>query len=127
MRTALFLIASILLSLAPGFAGPAFAGDGDVDYSAPYITLDPETGELVTVNPGPQLKSHADPRSESSAQTADADTANVAGESADAGAQGIAGETGSGLHPAVFGVLGAVVLLSAVVFFLRGQGRTRDA
>ncbi len=25
--------------------------DGDVDYSAPYVTLDPETGKLVTVDP----------------------------------------------------------------------------
>jgi len=39
-------------------AGVVLAGDGDVDYSAPYITVDPETGQLVTINPGPKLKMH---------------------------------------------------------------------
>ena len=39
-------------------SGKVLAGDGDVDYSAPYITVDPETGQLVTKNPGPKLKSH---------------------------------------------------------------------
>lgn len=34
------------------------ASDGDVDYSAPYITVDPETGELITVNPGPRPEMH---------------------------------------------------------------------
>jgi hypothetical protein len=41
-----------------GVTGIAAAGDGDVDYSAPYITVDPETGQLVTRNPGPKLKMH---------------------------------------------------------------------
>lgn len=27
------------------------AYDGDVDYSAPYLTVDPETGKLVTIDP----------------------------------------------------------------------------
>ncbi len=39
-------------------SGPVFASDGDVDYSTPYITVDPQTGQLVTKNPGPKLKSH---------------------------------------------------------------------
>lgn len=30
------------------------AYDGDVDYSAPYITVDPETGKLVTIDPKAQ-------------------------------------------------------------------------
>lgn len=38
---------------------PVRAGDGDVDYSAPYITVDPKTGQLVTRNPGPHLKNHS--------------------------------------------------------------------
>jgi hypothetical protein len=32
--------------------------DGDVVYSAPYIMVDPDTGQIVTVNPGPRLKAH---------------------------------------------------------------------
>jgi len=39
-------------------SGVAMATDGDVDYSSPYITVDPETGQLVTKNPGPRLKTH---------------------------------------------------------------------
>ncbi len=35
--------------------------DGDVEYSAPYIMVDPETGQIVTVNPGPRLKAHETP------------------------------------------------------------------
>ena len=34
------------------------AVDGDVVYSAPYIWVNPETGEIETVNPGPRLKNH---------------------------------------------------------------------
>ncbi len=30
--------------------------DGDVDYTAPYVTIDPETGTLVTVDPKTQTK-----------------------------------------------------------------------
>jgi len=39
-------------------SAPAVASDGDVDYSTPYITVDPVTGQLVTKNPGPKLKAH---------------------------------------------------------------------
>jgi hypothetical protein len=35
-----------------------FAVDGDVDYAAPYLWVDPETGQVSTVNPGPQPKVH---------------------------------------------------------------------
>lgn len=43
------LIAASTLSLMP-----ALAYDGDVDFSAPYMTLDPETGKLITVDPKQQ-------------------------------------------------------------------------
>ncbi|NNE38520.1 MAG: hypothetical protein HKN08_09465 [Gammaproteobacteria bacterium] len=33
-----------------------YAYDGDVDYTAPYVTIDPETGTLVTVDPKTQTK-----------------------------------------------------------------------
>jgi len=36
----------------------SLAIDGDVEYSAPYIMVDPETGQIVTVNPGPKPKAH---------------------------------------------------------------------
>jgi len=31
--------------------GSVYSYDGDVDYSAPYVTLDPKTGKLITVDP----------------------------------------------------------------------------
>ena len=37
---------------------PVLATDGDVVYSAPYIWVNPETGQIETVNPGPRLKAH---------------------------------------------------------------------
>ena len=49
------------MNLTTGLAIVLYAGmfsasvvqgyDGDVDYSAPYVTLDPETGKLITVDP----------------------------------------------------------------------------
>ena len=51
----------LLLVLAGVFkTGTAIAVDGDVDYSAPYLWVDPETGEVSTVNPGPQPKVHTE-------------------------------------------------------------------
>lgn len=49
--------------------------DGDVEYSAPYIMVDPETGQIVTVNPGPRLKAHETPAELSVQDTAQAGTA----------------------------------------------------
>mgnify|MGYP003389218574 CR=1 FL=1 len=41
-----------------------YAYDGDVDYSAPYVTVDPETGKLVTIDPKAQTKTpHTTPGS----------------------------------------------------------------
>jgi hypothetical protein len=128
MKKTFFFTASGVLMLALGAAQSVSAGDGDVDYSAPYITVDPETGELVTVNPGPQLKMHSDSRSLSATQ----DPTNGQATMADAGteaaaATGSTGETASGFPLLGFAALGAVALLFAMVFFFRGQGTTRDA
>lgn len=51
-----FLLQTILSAVM--WSQQVHATDGDVDYSAPYITVDPETGQLVTRNPGPRLKAH---------------------------------------------------------------------
>jgi len=47
----------------------AIAGDGDVDYSAPYIMVDPQTGKLVTVNPGPELRMHSEASADQTTMT----------------------------------------------------------
>lgn len=129
MKKTFFFTASGVLMLALGAAQSVSAGDGDVDYSAPYITVDPETGELVTVNPGPQLKMHSGSRSLSATQDP---TNDQAATMADAGTEAAAatdspGETASGFPLLTFAALGAVALLLAMVFFFRGQGTTRDA
>jgi len=53
--SALLFMLVLIMSV---FTGNVIAGDGDVSYSAPYITVDPATGNLITVNPGPELKTH---------------------------------------------------------------------
>ena len=56
------------------------AYDGDVDYSAPYITVDPETGKLVTIDPKAQQQPQhpaADPNSTQTATPANQSDVNV--------------------------------------------------
>lgn len=68
------LLAAMLLTWLPQ---PVKASDGDVDYSAPYITVDPKTGQLVTRNPGPRLKTHSmDMSGQSMAETPPAVTSS---------------------------------------------------
>lgn len=51
-----------LIYLTGLFTFNANAYDGDVDYNAPYVTIDPETGKLVTIDPKAQTKTpHATP------------------------------------------------------------------
>jgi hypothetical protein len=53
-------ITTIKVLLLAGYLSSqmVMAVDGDVVYSAPYIMVDPDTGQIVTVNPGPKLKAH---------------------------------------------------------------------
>ena len=41
----------LIIVIAGILSGKTLAYDNDVDYSAPYLTVDPETGLLVTVDP----------------------------------------------------------------------------
>ena len=48
-------VATILIAASTSiFSQAANAYDGDVDYNAPYLTVDPETGKLVTIDPKTQ-------------------------------------------------------------------------
>jgi uncharacterized protein YxeA len=50
------------------------AYDGDVDYSAPYVTIDPETGKLVTIDPKAQTKTpHATPGNQGATASSSSD------------------------------------------------------
>ena len=49
-----FLMAWLIIFISVFLTTELSAYDGDVDYSAPYITVDPETGKLVTIDPKAQ-------------------------------------------------------------------------
>lgn len=48
----------------------SYAYDGDVDFSAPYITLDPEAGKLITIDPTQNPVPVTQPPQHQMAQTA---------------------------------------------------------
>lgn len=94
-------------------ANIAPAYDGDVDYSAPYVTLDPETGKLITVDPKQQqAAAQAAPQHEGS--TTDTAATATAAPAMNAGPD--AGETpaSAGTNP-VFIAVAAIVLVAVVV------------
>jgi len=102
----------------------ALASDGDVDYSAPYITVDPETGQLITVNPGPQLKVHPPVSSDP--------TIDVAANSPDAQSS-LRQEIAAGSakqQPGLFSIVStivAVILVSAAIFVFRSGQKRKTA
>lgn len=123
----LFLLLFLFPALTPGIV---LASDGDVDYSAPYITVDPETGELVTVNPGPQMKTHdasSGNGNASGANTTADDTVTAGGDNtSQAPAADAEGSSGTVVPVAVVAVIG-LALLSAFAFLRGGQRKTGDA
>ncbi len=100
------------------------ASDGDVDYSAPYITVDPETGQLITVNPGPRLKVHPPVTSDP--------TVDVAANSLDAPStapQDIAAGNAN-QQPGLFSIvstIATVILISAVILVFRSGKKRKTA
>lgn len=68
-------------------AGSVYGYDGDVDYSAPYVTLDPKTGKLVTIDPkkdqaAAQQTQHSATAADTSASTATTNTTDTGGTAA---------------------------------------------
>jgi len=57
-----------------------FAVDGDVDYAAPYLWVDPETGQVSTVNPGPQPKVHLETAGDSRTKAEKTDKTDTSGQ-----------------------------------------------
>ena len=53
----------VLLVTLVCLSSSAYCIDGDVQYTAPYIWVNPETGQIETINPGPQPKKHINPAS----------------------------------------------------------------
>jgi hypothetical protein len=127
-RLSVSFAASLLLLLVSGWLPAVFAGDGDVDYSAPYITVDPETGQLVTVNPGPQLKSHAAPAGSDSAVQPSDDPGPVTSSDTAATASGTESENVfSGLPVILVAMLAAIVVSAGIGFWFRGHRKMSDA
>ncbi len=47
--TVFYLVAVLCIGILP--TRSSYSYDGDIDYLAPYVTLDPESGKLVTIDP----------------------------------------------------------------------------
>lgn len=116
IKIVLLLQAAVLLSI---LSQPIRASDGDVDYSSPYITVDPKTGQLVTRNPGPRLKTHsADMASEKTADSVAALTADPAATAlttATAAAQDAAAPAESGISPATIAIIAGGLFVFGIV------------
>lgn len=106
-RILIVLVKYGVLLAGIGVTGIAAAGDGDVDYSAPYITVDPETGQLVTKNPGPKLKMH-----EQMASAAAIETSPVV---VGAGPVETASPANSGTPSAALSIVAIVATLSILI------------
>ena len=111
--TVLLLQIAVLVAVLPQ---PAKASDGDVDYSSPYITVDPKTGQLVTRNPGPRLKTHSmDMGSEKTSDSVAALTAESATTPPPADMPEQAAQSDSGFNPATIAIIAGALFVAGVV------------
>ena len=115
MTRIIFLIAIVSLIALPLMAS---ATDGDVTYSAPYIWVNPETGQIEMKNPGPQPKAHPGMSTESAETPAQM---VMAAEEGDAGAgdhaSGAEGEAvahTNPIHPIIV-LAGMIATVSVIV------------
>jgi hypothetical protein len=97
---------------------PVLATDGDVVYSAPYIWVNPETGQIETVNPGPRLKAH---EAMTSTETSE-QTATEVMESESAGSEMATHETAAA-HTPIMHPLVVLIGIVATIGLMVGMGR----
>ena len=76
----LYLMASLCTTLLP--LKLAHSYDGDVDFLAPYVTLDPESGKLVTVDPRKDQAAAAELQKQHDANAGDTTTSTESSASA---------------------------------------------
>lgn len=123
-----FLTAVLFTGLS---AQLAYAYDGDVDYLAPYVTLDPESGKLVTVDPRKDQAAAAelqkqhdaaaagtttDSTSSTTTATSGTDTSVTAMPApGDTGQQNVAMSPGT----AIIGVISVILIIGVVVAMTR--------
>jgi len=120
MRKSLLFSVYFLSVLSVMGLNNAFATDGDVTYGAPYLWVNPETGELQTVNPGPQLKTHVyglDEESSSGSNPSIAGTAPLS-RTVSAEAEGISSDDTGSSNLGVI-IAGVVMLLISAGVILR--------
>ena len=121
----MFCLAGVLTASVLS-AGSVYSYDGDVDYSAPYVTLDPKTGKLITVDPKKdpaamqQAQHPAAASSDAATSTQAADTVNsggsVASISTEASTTPVPARTPS---TAVFIAIAAIVIIGIFVAITR--------
>jgi len=108
--------------------GSVYSYDGDVDYSAPYVTLDPKTGKLVTIDPK-QEQAAAQQQQEQHpvATSADGSTSTPAADTANSGGSVASISTAASTTPApasnpttaVFIAIAAIVIIGIFVAITR--------
>lgn len=110
------------------FLPPAFSYDGDVDYMAPYLTVDPETGKLITVDPRAEAKAKHQAMADGQGQ-GNATTQAQSGTGGTSAAQSapVMGQTGAGTaaetgrqNDAASGPNIAMITGAAIILILAG-------
>ncbi|NNE38731.1 MAG: hypothetical protein HKN08_10545, partial [Gammaproteobacteria bacterium] len=98
-------------------------------YSAPYIWVNPETGQIETVNPGPRLKAHEAMASSETAESAATETMASEG----AGAQMAEGESAGHaeahtpiMHPLIV-LIGMAAIVAVMVGMARKTAKLQDS
>lgn len=110
-----------LFVISLGLSTTTSGYDGDVDYSAPYITVDPETGKLVTIDPKAQQQQQAQHEATSPAAGSSAQSNQVMGQAATDSpitASGADQTSSSSMTPLLIGIV-VLVLASVIVVGLR--------
>jgi len=116
-KMTMFCLAGVLTASVLS-TGSVYSYDGDVDYSAPYVTLDPKTGKLVTIDPKQE---------QAAAQQAEASTSTPATDTADSGGSVASISTAASTTPApastpttaVFIAIAAIVIIGIFVAITR--------
>jgi len=121
----MFCLAGVLTASVLS-TGSVYSYDGDVDYSAPYVTLDPKTGKLVTIDPkqeqaaAQQQQAQHPVATSTDGSTPAADTPNSGGNVASISTEGSA-TTAPARTPttAVFIAIAAILIIGIVVAISR--------
>jgi hypothetical protein len=125
-----FLMAWLIIFISVFLTTELSAYDGDVDYSAPYITVDPETGKLVTIDPKAQQaqqQQHAATDPNATQDDTGTQDSQLMAQSAPGNAMGQSQEeqaTSSANTPMIIGIV--ILGLAAVVVISTRRNKTAN-